>query len=256
MSDSDQAAHAAIALALGDGYACFPAALNKRPTTPHGFLDATSGLLQLQHLFRRFPGPLVGVRTGAASGIDVLDLDAKYPEAKAWLQQHRARLWDTRAHRSRSGGLHFIFEHADGLRCSNGRLARGVEVKADGGCITWWPAAGFPVLCTAPPAPWPPWLLAQLRRPPPPSRPAHWSSPTRIDFRLERIVQRVARAREPERNRITFWAGCRIAELTAGGLLQQASAAEAVIAAAMHAGLSRLEAASAVRSGLRTGTRR
>jgi hypothetical protein len=240
----------AIALALGDGYQPFPVSIvggKKIPTTPHGFKDATSDPIALRQIWRRFPGPLVGVATGVASGIDVLDIDQR-PEAREWLQENRTRLPETRVHRSRSGGLHFVFQHASGLRCSTSRIARGIDVKADGGCCTWWPAAGLPVLCTAPPAPWPPWLLARLRPPPPPpARPI-----VADDHRLQRILRHVASAQEGERNRVAFWGGCRVGEMVAAGLLPEASAAEKIIEAAVAAGLPRLEAQGAVRSGMRT----
>jgi hypothetical protein len=71
-----------IARALGDalilaseGCHCFPCASSKRPTSPRGFLDATADPIALQELWARCPGPLVGVRSGNARGIDVLDVD-------------------------------------------------------------------------------------------------------------------------------------------------------------------------------------
>ena len=66
-----------------------------------------------------------------------------------------AAVTPTRPHRTRSGGLHLIFGHYDGLKCSAGKIARGVDVRADGGYILWWPAAGLPMLSDAPIAPWP-----------------------------------------------------------------------------------------------------
>jgi hypothetical protein len=109
---------------------------------------------------------LVGVATGAISDIDVLDIDQK-PEARVWWVQHRDRLPVTRTHRTRSGGLHLIFQHAEGLRCSTSRIAIGVDVKGNGGCCTWWPCINLPVLCDAPVAPWPDWLLCHAYPPPP-----------------------------------------------------------------------------------------
>ena len=54
----------------------------------------------------------------------------------------------TRRHRTRSGGLHLVFRHRDGLRCSTSRIALGIDVRAEGG-VVWWPAAGLPVLSDA-----------------------------------------------------------------------------------------------------------
>ena len=64
-----------------------------------------------------------------------------------------------------------MFAHTAGLRNSTSRLAPGCDVRADGGYIIWWPAAGLPVLSDAPPAQWPNWLLARLLPPQRATRP-------------------------------------------------------------------------------------
>src|SRR5690348_11872871 len=101
--------------ALATGLPCFPCGRNKAPAIPGegGHKHATADRAALTALWRHYPGALVGVRTGEASGLSVLDIDtAKHPEAAAWLAAHRARLPATRIHRTRSGGLHFVFQHA------------------------------------------------------------------------------------------------------------------------------------------------
>jgi hypothetical protein len=87
--------------------------------------------------------PLVGVPTGAANGFDVLDIDL---EGSSWWDAHRAELPATQIHTTRSGGAHLLFKHAEGLRCSVGRIATGVDVRADGGFVIWWPREGFRVI--------------------------------------------------------------------------------------------------------------
>ena len=154
------------------GLAVFPCAHNKKPCTPHAFYDASKDAETVQALWCRHVGTLVGIRTGEASGLAVLDVDAKHAAATQWYAENRNRLLPTRAHRTPGGGLHLIFAHVEGLRCSQSRIARGVDVKAEGGYAIWYPAVGLPVLCEGPLAPWPAWLLAQLKpkAPPPPSR--------------------------------------------------------------------------------------
>ncbi len=138
----------------------FPCSLDKRPLTARGHLDATSNPIDESRW------PLTGVPTGTASGLDVLDVDAT-----EWLDEHYSRLPATRAHETRSGGRHFLFRHAQGLRCSAGRVAPGVDVRADGGYVIWWPRAGLRVLSDAPIAPWPEWLLAIAHKKPTPRVP-------------------------------------------------------------------------------------
>jgi hypothetical protein len=48
-----------------------------------------------------------------------------------------------------------FFQHQRGLRCSTSKIELGVDVRADGGYVVWWPASGGRVLCEGPIAPWP-----------------------------------------------------------------------------------------------------
>jgi len=230
--------------------AVFPCGYSKRPTCEHGLLDATTDATVLRELWRRHSGELVAVRTGAVSGVDVLDLDAKHSGARNWWHAHRAELPVTRVHRTRSGGLHLVFRHAQGLRCSTSKLARGVDIKADDGCAIWWPAVGLPVLCDAEPAPWPDRLLAQLK--PPASLPQPGRCVVPDSRRLQQLFRRVSTARQGERNALAFWGACRLAEMVGTGLLGESDALALIVEAAMAAGLPREEAIATARSGMRT----
>jgi hypothetical protein len=203
-------------------------------------------------LWATYPGPLVGVRTGAESGFDVLDVDPKHREAVDWCTTHRERLPKTRVHTTRSGGVHGLFRHAAGLRCSASRIARGVDVRADGGYIIWWPATGLRLMRDAPLADWPQWLLETLMpASPPASKPVAARVVVPDSRALAQIVRRVARAQEGERNAIAFWAGCRAGEMVASGLLDADTAAAIIAEAATLAGLAYSEAERAARSGIR-----
>jgi hypothetical protein len=243
-----QALKAALELAR-TGLAVFPCAHNKKPCTPHAFYDASKDAETVQALWCRHMGTLVGIRTGEASGLAVLDVDAKHAAATQWYAENRNRLLPTRAHRTPGGGLHLIFAHVEGLRCSQSRIARGVDVKAEGGYAIWYPAVGLPVLCEGPLAPWPAWLLAQLKpkAPPPPSRLV-----IPDDRRLQQLLRRVATAHEGERNALAFWGACRLAEMVGTGLLGESDALALIVEAAMAAGLPRKEAIATARSGMRT----
>jgi len=136
----------AIARALGgtlmlgsEGRPCFPCAKSKRPISPRGFLDASADPIAPREIWSKFPGPLVGVRTGNTSRIDVLDLDRKHREATEWWMAHRDDFPVTRVHRTRSGGLHLLFQHAPNMRCSASNIAPGIDVRGDGGYVIWWP---------------------------------------------------------------------------------------------------------------------
>jgi Bifunctional DNA primase/polymerase, N-terminal len=235
------------------GLPCFPCKLSKRPACPHGFHDADTDPNALRELWAHSPGDLVGVSTGEASGIDVLDVDPKHEEAFEWCKAHHERLPNTRVHKTRSGGVHLLFRHAHGLRCSASRLARGVDVRATGGFIIWWPAIGLRVLRAAPSADWPQWLLLQLISP---ARSPVARITVPDSHALAQLVRLVAHAHEGERNALTFWAACRAGEMVASGLLDVESAAAVIAEAAICAGLTRSEAERTARSGVRkTGGR-
>jgi hypothetical protein len=131
------------ALQLGAcGLPVFPLCAGKTPhVKSRGFHDATTDPDAIRDLFRRYRGSLIGMATGEMSGIDALDIDSiKHPEAGLWLQLLEPI--ETRRHRTRSGGLHLLFRHAAGLGSSHSYPVAGVDLRADGGYIVWWPGTG------------------------------------------------------------------------------------------------------------------
>jgi hypothetical protein len=143
----------------GNALPVFPCLANKKPATPHGFKDATADPPAIEGLWRSHWGPLVGLPTGERSGLDVLDIDL---DGLSWFGRNSGRLTPTRMHETRSGGRHLFFRHRPGLRCSTSKIDVGIDVRADGGYVIWWPAAGGRVLCDVPPAEWPRWLSSNL----------------------------------------------------------------------------------------------
>jgi hypothetical protein len=230
-----------------NGLPVFPCLENKRPACPHGFKDATAKPAEVKQLWQRYPGVLVGVPTGEASGLFVLDLDtAKHPAADEWLERHSPYLPETRRHRTRSGGLHLVFRHRPGLKNSAGKLALGVDTRGEGGFIIWWPfhLGLWADHTSAPLAEVPEWLVEALTPAkviPFPSRPSV-SGP--VAPRLEGIIGVVARAREGERNALTFWGACTLRDMVAARELTASEGARAFAAlfeAGRHTGLSAQE---------------
>src|SRR5215468_6189414 len=98
----------------------FPCTERKRPLITVGFHSAKSDWNDDRGW------PLVGVPTGSVNGFDCLDVDRG---GLSWLDKQL--LPKTRIHETRSGGRHLLFKHEDGVRCSTGRIAAGVEAGAD-----------------------------------------------------------------------------------------------------------------------------
>jgi hypothetical protein len=240
--------------AIATGLPCFPCRNDKSPATPHGHLDAMADPVALRALFRRYPGPLVGVRTGEASELDVLDVDtAKHHEAVAWFAAHQRRLPATRMHQTASGGLHLVLRHSPGVRNSQSRLGIGIDTRGEGGYAIWWPATGCPVLCDSPPAPWPDWLLEALL--PRPKKPAGGFSTglgASMNFRrFDGVLRKVKFAPESQRNSTLHWGACRFGEAIRKGEIETAAAEPALLSAALHAGLPEKEARRTIASGFR-----
>lgn len=125
---------------MGDGFVLFPLAPNsKRP--PEG----TNGHLTWTQMDSEdFMPELtddknnIGVVTGKASGIVAIDIDPKHGGTKEAVDGLANSNITTRTHRTPSGGIHLIFRYPDGvdhIGNSVGRLAPGIDVRADGGYI-------------------------------------------------------------------------------------------------------------------------
>jgi hypothetical protein len=238
------------------GLPVYPVSLNKVPACPHGFKDASTDPETIRWLFSSAPKALlIGVATGAVSGIDALDLDLpRHPEARAWFEQHRTLLPPTLVHETRSGGLHLIFEHSEHLRCSVGRPVVGVDVRADGGGVIWWPAAGYRVLSQNPPARWPEEILAQVR----PAR-RDYAPPTALPevsdayilAALRRAQDAVANAPAGRRNQTLNTEIWSLLRFVVSGSLSVQDIAQPLADAAFAAGLSRHEIVSTLTSAIR-----
>jgi hypothetical protein len=119
---TDEVSRLAINLARNAGYTVFPCRGDKSPACPHGFHDASRDPALILQLWHRWPGELIGVATGAASQLWVLDIDQKHHAAWEWWQTNHHRLLPTRVYATRSGGLHLYFRDGDGICCTTSRI--------------------------------------------------------------------------------------------------------------------------------------
>ena len=117
----------------------------KRPLTNSGHHDATADVSAVGRWWHKWPNALVGVPTGAVSGVWVLDVDGE--AGRRSLNDLRAELGrDTLGEltgcvsRTPSGGLHLIFALLPGERPRNrareigpGLDTRGVKVDGASG---------------------------------------------------------------------------------------------------------------------------
>lgn len=84
MSGHNELLEAALAYTQ-KGWPVFPCkAREKAPLTPHGFKDATTDQATIRHWWMEHPAANIGVATGRASGVVVIDVDG--PEGEESLK--------------------------------------------------------------------------------------------------------------------------------------------------------------------------
>lgn len=127
----------------------------KHPVTLHGVLDATTDEAQVRAWWESFPDANIAVRTGAESGLWVIDQDNKrsvkvddgiyMPEGENSLrsieQQTGELLPETLTQITGSGGRHLIFQYpTDGEEHRNGQPLPSVDVRGQNGYIVVAPS--------------------------------------------------------------------------------------------------------------------
>jgi hypothetical protein len=88
----------------------FPVNDQKRPLNRNGHKGA------VRHRMIPQGWPLVGVPTGSASGLSVVDVDV--PAGTGWYDANFDALPLTQVHETRRGGLHLLYRAVPGLGCT------------------------------------------------------------------------------------------------------------------------------------------
>lgn len=118
-------------------FPCWPG--SKKPVTEHGFRDASTDAAQIEEWWSKHPRANIGI---AAEGMLVVDIDGANnpwpgdPERAADLAGAGAVALTPR------GGRHYLFRRlADkNWKCSTGKIAKGVDIRTDGGYIVVAPS--------------------------------------------------------------------------------------------------------------------
>jgi hypothetical protein len=214
-----------------------------------GFKKATTDELVIREWWQRWPNALIGVPAGTK--FVVVDPDLYHAEAREWYG--RANLPLTRTHITRNGGRHLFFKPNPAVGNTAGRIWPNVDTRGIGGYVVWWPAEGLEVLHGDVLADVPQWIIRKLEpasEAPPRPRLAQLSN-ERQGAKLSGILRAVARAREGERNHLTFWGACRLAEMVGAGALGRDHAIALAVEAASRTGLSHSEALRTAQSAFR-----
>ena len=174
--ESHSSIHQAALKTASKGKPVFPCKPNKAPYTSRGFKDATTDPGRVTALWTKYRGAKIGMPTGSASGVFVVDVDRL--EALGELPRE---LPETLTIRTPKGGLHYYFNHVDGLTNKTGTLPDGIDIRGDGGYVIVPPSDGYSVAQRRLIADAPEWLLETLRdEPRKPSGPARSQSQASI----------------------------------------------------------------------------
>jgi hypothetical protein len=258
-------ADAAVAYANRNIYV-FPQGCDKRPLIPR-WPDVAStdpALVRNWFLFE-FPSSNVACVPGR-SGLIVVDIDRHKKdgfEKLAALEEKHGKLPETVVVESGGGGRHYYYKAPASSVCVYRNLGDGVEIVTGRHAVTLPPsihASGkhYRFASDAPLAEFPTsWaaLAVPVQRIPPPCIAPIAATSRYACAALEREVDALCATAAGGRNAAANRAGFSVGQLVGAGLLAEGSASEALVAAAMAAGLGEVEARAAVRSGMAAGMR-
>src|SRR5215218_2180647 len=159
-SESASIIHQAAFKIAGRGKPVFPCNTEKRPLVKWKD-QATDDPERVRRLWAKHPGECIGLVTGSASGVLVIDVD-HLPA----IEDLPGPLPRTLTARTPSGGLHFYYRHVYGARNSISDIAENVDVRGEGGYVIAPPSPGYTWVDKSPVADAPEWLLDLIREKP------------------------------------------------------------------------------------------
>ncbi len=128
---------------VGMGYRVFPLVPgDKTPIVANGFKDATDDRVQVCTWWTEYPKANIGIATGG--DLVVIDVDRLPKDGvkkflpNPWIEPVSEKLESLSADhvvQSPTGGFHLYYRTNRALRCSQGDIAEGVDVRANGGYI-------------------------------------------------------------------------------------------------------------------------
>jgi hypothetical protein len=117
----------------------------KHPRTPHGLKDGSKDEAQIRQWWEKWPEANIGILTGTESGLLVLDVDGEAGKqslqalhaAHGALPKMVCALTGRRAEDGARKGCHYYFHLPEGahLRNSAGTLAKGLDIRGEGGYV-------------------------------------------------------------------------------------------------------------------------
>jgi hypothetical protein len=240
----------------------------KIPITAHGKDDATTNAATIRKWWQRTPNANIGIATGAASGFIALDIDAERGglETLARLQSAYGPLPSTLTAITGGGGRHLLFAHPGRSVTNRTNIARGLDVRGDGGYIVVAPSAHPSGRLyqwedeKAPISQMPGWLLALVcpaTRTTPASK-THSAQDERAVYAeaaLRGELANLERTVEGDRNNQLNKSAFALGQFIGAGLLDPDRVEAELTRVALAIGLNEHEIQASIRSGIEAGMR-
>ena len=242
----------------------------KHPRVQGGCRSATADVEQVQRWWKRWPSANVGIATGRASGLVVVDIDPDHggTDSMRRLVGEHGSVPRGPVVGTGSGGWHLYFRHpVEEVRNSAGLLGPGVDVRGEGGYVIGPPSrhASGGVYRWRTPVPalpeMPDWLVDAVARRPLRELSPHGAEPGRIDRDLSAWARtallgeanRVRTAPMGQRNHTLNRAAFSLGQIVGTGVLAEDTVERVLSESAVAAGLGDRESIRTIRSGLSAG---
>ena len=231
------------------GIKVFPCKIDKGPLTRNGFKDASTDEKQIREWFSGKDNS-IGIPTGKSSGWLVLDID--FPDGPASLEKlcsEYGPLPETKRQQTGSGASQLFFRYPDDveIRSSASKIGPGLDIRGEGGYIiappSGHPSGGNYKWLTngyTPLADLPDWLKSLLTDKPKDAPSIHAPSEGTTHYgrkALESECSAIALAPNGTRNPALNTASFSVAQLVAGGEIDEHEARNALYFAAQRSGL-------------------
>jgi hypothetical protein len=128
---------AALAYAA-KGKPVFPCGINKKPLVAGGFKSATTDPAQIREWWTKWPDASIGMPTGTATGVFVLDVDLPDgPASLEALEAKHGKLPPTLTQKTGGGGRQYFFTYPEGRKVKNStsKIGPGLDIRGEGGYV-------------------------------------------------------------------------------------------------------------------------
>lgn len=103
---------------------------------PNGLLNASADPADIKQWWALYPDANIGIRTGEASDITVVDIDPDKGGARSWhnIQERHGQFPPTWTVKTGSGGYHYYYQYDQSVK-TRADVMPGIDTRSDGGYV-------------------------------------------------------------------------------------------------------------------------